>query len=104
MTRRRIIFVLVVVLIIATVLLYRTFASSPRGATPGTSTPSVTGTEPHWGVQAKSSGCLAHAGLADAACTPGALLATGTKGAICKSGYAGSVRNVPTSEKNQVYR
>lgn len=101
--RRNIIYLLLVVLIIAIVLLYRTFASSPRGVTPGASTPSVTGTEPHWGVQTKTSGCLAHGGLADAACTPGALLATGTKDAICKSGYAGSVRNVPTSEKNQVY-
>src|SRR5689334_11434023 len=104
MTRRRnIFFLLLVVLVIAIVLLYRIFASSPRGAVPGASTPSVTSGEPHWGVQTKTSGCLAHGGLADAACTPGALLATGTKDAICKPGYAGSVRNVPDSEKNQVY-
>jgi hypothetical protein len=58
---------------------------------------------PNWGVQTKTSGCAAQGGLPDSACTPGALLATGTKAAICQSGYAGSVRNVPTSEKNQVY-
>jgi len=62
-----------------------------------------TGGEPHWGVQTKTSGCTAHNGLPDSACTPGDLLATGTKDAICKSGYASGVRNVPTSEKDQVY-
>src|SRR5579864_2031799 len=60
-----------------------------------------TGGEPHWGVQTKTSGCTAHNGLADSACTPGDLLATGTKDAICQSGYASGVRNVPTSEKDQ---
>ena len=62
-----------------------------------------TGGEPHWGVQTKTSGCRANGGLADSACTPGAILATGTKEAICQSGYASNVRNVPTSVKNQVY-
>jgi len=61
------------------------------------------GGQPHWGVQTKTSGCVAQGGLPDPACTPGALLATGTKDAICQSGYASSVRNVPTSEKDQVY-
>jgi len=56
-----------------------------------------------FGVQTKTSGCQAHNGLQDSACTPGAILSTGTKDAICKSGYAKSVRNVPDSEKNQVY-
>ena len=56
-----------------------------------------------FGVQTKTSGCKAHAGLPDSACTPGAILSTGTKSAICKSGYASSVRNVPDSEKNQDY-
>jgi hypothetical protein len=61
------------------------------------------GSTPNFGVQTKSSGCQAHNGLADSACTPGAILSTGTKEAICQSGYAKSVRNVPDSEKNQVY-
>jgi hypothetical protein len=64
---------------------------------------SPTGGEPHWGVQAKTAGCVANGGLPDSACTPGALLATGTKEAICQSGYSSTVRNVPTSLKNQVY-
>jgi hypothetical protein len=41
--------------------------------------------------------------LQDTACTPGDILPDATKDQICKSGYASSVRNVPTSEKNQVY-
>lgn len=73
--------------------------SSPTTSTSDTST----GGTPHWGVQTKTSGCVAHSGLSDADCTPGALLSTGTKAAICKSGYSSQVRNVPTSEKNQVY-
>jgi hypothetical protein len=71
--------------------------------TTSTTGSSTTGGVPNWGVQTKTSGCMAHGGLPDSACTPGALLATGTKDAICQSGYAGSVRNVPTSVKNQVY-
>lgn len=57
----------------------------------------------HWGVQTKTSGCIAHNGMPDAACTPGDFMPTGTKAAICKPGYAQGVRNVPASEKNQVY-
>jgi hypothetical protein len=75
-------------------------ASISTSNSPG-GTPS--GGEPKWGVQTKTSGCVAHRGLPDSACTPGALLAIGTKDAMCQSGYARSVRNVPDSEKNQVY-
>ena len=57
----------------------------------------------HFGVQTKTSGCVAHNGLQDSACTPGAIISTATKAQICQSGYAKSVRNVPTSEKDQVY-
>ena len=71
---------------------------------PTTSTPATgAGGVPKFGVQTKTSGCIAHSGLPDAACTPGAILATGTKAAICQSGYSSSVRNVQTSEKDQVY-
>ena len=74
--------------------------NSSSSSTTGTT---GTGGTPNFGVQTKTSGCQAHNGLPDSACTPGAILATGTKNAICKSGYAKSVRNVPDSEKNQVY-
>jgi hypothetical protein len=72
---------------------------------PGSLTTGTTGSgsTPNFGVQTKSSGCQAHNALPDSACTPGAILSTGTKDAICQSGYAKSVRNVPDSEKNQVY-
>ncbi len=62
-----------------------------------------TGAEPNWGVQTKTSGCRVRGALPDLACTPGAIIATATKAEICISGYASSVRNVPTSEKKQVY-
>lgn len=74
--------------------------STPRAGT--TSTTSTTGT-PHWGVQTKTSGCQAHNGLPDSACTPGDIIPSATKSVICKSGYARTVRNVPESEKNQDY-
>lgn len=61
------------------------------------------GGQHQFGVQTKTSGCQAHGGLPDSACTPGALLAGATKDQICQSGYSSSVRNVPTSEKDAVY-
>ena len=54
------------------------------------------------GKRTKTSGCRSVNALADSACTPGAVLETNIQ-KICQSGYAGSVRNVPESEKNQVY-
>jgi hypothetical protein len=68
----------------------------------GATVSTPTGTH-QFGVQTKTSGCVASGGLPDPGCTPGALLSTGTKDAICQSGYASSVRNVPTSLKDQVY-
>lgn len=70
------------------------------------SNPASTATQagmPHFGVQTKTSGCVAQGGLPDTACTPGAIFTTVTKQDICQSGYAHSVRNVPTSEKDQDY-
>ncbi len=71
----------------------------------GSPSPSISPTsgEPHWGVQTKTSGCIAHNGLQDAACTPGDIFSTATKDVICKPGYAQSVRNVPDSVKNKAY-
>jgi hypothetical protein len=67
-----------------------------------TPTTGTTGTH-QFGVQTKTSGCVASGGLPDSACTPGAIFPDATKDKICQSGYAGSVRNVPASEKDQVY-
>jgi len=73
-------------------------------ATIGTTetTTRTTGTH-QFGVQTKTSGCVASGGLPDSACTPGAIFPDATKDKICQSGYATSVRNVPTSEKDAVY-
>jgi hypothetical protein len=84
----------VIVVIGLVFFLINRFTGASSATTPGSH---------QFGVQTKTSGCAAHGGLPDSACTPGALLSTGTKDAICKSGYASSVRNVPDSEKNQVY-
>lgn len=54
------------------------------------------------GQRNKSSGCQVNGALPDPACTPGAVFNVSTT-QICQSGYSSSVRNVPTSEKNQVY-
>jgi uncharacterized protein YceK len=75
-------------------------------ATTGSSNSGSSGTSgavPKWGVQTKTSGCTANGALQDAACTPGAIFPNATKDQICQSGYSSSVRNVPTSEKSQVY-
>jgi hypothetical protein len=69
-----------------------------------TTTGGQTGTTSHqFGVQTKTSGCQAHGGLPDSACTPGAIFESATVSQICQSGYASSVRNVTTSTKNMVY-
>jgi hypothetical protein len=57
----------------------------------------------HYGVQTKTSGCVAQNGLADPDCTPGAIIDGVTAAQVCVSGYSGGVRNVPQSEKDQVY-
>lgn len=77
-------------------------ADTGSGSTsgPGSTGPS---SQHQFGVQTKTSGCMARGALPDPACTPGALLSTGTKDAICQSGYSKGVRNVPVSEKDQVY-
>jgi hypothetical protein len=83
------------------------FVVSACNLTISSNNPSATVTsstaQPHFGVQTKTSGCIAQGGLPDSACTPGAIFPNVTQQDICKSGYASSVRNVPTSEKNQDY-
>src|SRR6266699_559841 len=78
-----------------------TVSPNPPSSTSSSNNPSAR--EPNWGVQTKTSGCMAHNGLQDFACTPGAIFTNATKDVICQQGYARTVRNVPQSEKNQVY-
>lgn len=56
------------------------------------------------GVQTKTTGCIALNGLPDSSCTPGAIFTDAVRGQICAGGYSTSVRNVPQSEKDSVYK
>jgi hypothetical protein len=60
-------------------------------------------TAPAIGQRTKTSGCVSKNALPDSQCTPGAIIADATKDQICTPGYSKNVRNVPDSEKNQVY-
>ena len=55
------------------------------------------------GARSKTSGCQIAGALQDKACTPGAIISTASKDAICVSGYSTSVRNVSDSTKAAVY-
>ncbi|MDQ2888444.1 MAG: HNH endonuclease [Chloroflexota bacterium] len=79
-----------------------TISTGNSGSNQGSSQGGNT-TTPRFGVQTKTSGCQAHNALPDSACTPGAIFSTATKAKICVSGYARTVRNVPTSVKDQAY-
>jgi len=57
---------------------------------------------PNLAVRTKTTGCIANRPLPDRACSPGAVLTTDTS-VICIPGYSKTVRDVPTSEKQQVF-
>ncbi len=78
-----------------------TLAATPqvlgtRAAAPSVSAPTLLG------QRTKTSGCVSHNALPDSACTPGAILNV-SRDQICVPGYSTNVRDVPESEKNQVY-
>jgi hypothetical protein len=54
-------------------------------------------------AQQKQVSCTTQSGLPDASCTPGAIFPNVATAQVCARGYAQSVRNVPQSEKDQVY-
>lgn len=56
-----------------------------------------------YGVQTKTSGCMANQALPDAACTAGAVFNVGTT-TICTVGYTTKVRDVPLSVKKAVFK
>ena len=84
-----------------------TNVNNGRGGTvfaPGQNTSSNPGGHPaNIGVPSKSANCVASGGLQDKGCTPGAIIPDATVQQICTPGYSSSVRNVPISEKDQVY-
>jgi hypothetical protein len=58
--------------------------------------------QPNLVVRTKTTGCMANRPLPDRACSPGAVLTTDTS-VVCVPGYSKTVRDVPTSEKQQVF-
>jgi len=56
-----------------------------------------------YSVQIRTSGCTANQALPDSTCTPGAIFNVGTT-TICTVGYTTKVRDVPLSEKKQVFK
>ncbi|HEX2698536.1 MAG TPA: HNH endonuclease signature motif containing protein [Anaerolineales bacterium] len=81
---------------------FETFIPALPGATsqPGASLPS---SSQGIGQRTKTDGCTSANAMPDHACTPGAIFPDATKEKICVSGYSSQVRNVPESEKDQVY-
>ena len=105
MKRRNSSVVTIIVFLIIVAGFYYLNHSSPGSpsSNPTTNPGGTSAGTPNWGKQTKTSGCIVHGALQDTACTPGDILPQATKSAICTSGYASSVRNVPVSEKDQVY-
>ncbi len=62
----------------------------------------VTPSAAELGARTKSSGCSADQSLPDSACSPGAVLTTDIQ-TICVPGYTKTVRDVPQSEKQEVF-
>ncbi len=81
-----------------------TVGSSSGGSSNTGNNPSPANSSSYqFGVQLKTAGCRVNDKFPDSACTPGAIFSDATVNQICQSGYSSSVRNVPTSEKDQVY-
>ncbi len=91
---------LIVVLILA---IYYMIQSRNQTSTPPTPHPPTNGSTPTLGLRTKTSGCVSTNALPDPGCTPGAVFSDATVAKICTPGYSSQVRNVPSSEKDQVY-
>ncbi len=78
-------------------------SSTNQASTPPTLASGAAAGAPQWGHQTKTSGCQVSGPFPDPACTPGDIFPDATKEKICVAGYSSSVRDVPDSEKNDVY-
>lgn len=91
-------------LVIAVFVASVVFSACQPSITIDRTTPTIANAiPPTIGHRTKTSSCQVQSKLADSACTPGAIISTATKDQICTPGYSKNVRDVTTSEKNQVY-
>jgi hypothetical protein len=86
----------------ASTTLNRTAAHSIPIASSTSEAEAATLEQPNLVVRTKTAGCIANRPLPDRACSPGAVLTTDIS-VICVPGYSKTVRDVPTSEKQQVF-
>ncbi len=97
----------VVVLLLLSFILQscETLPGTGTAVPPTPTSAASTGVPPTGGLgqRTKTSGCVSSNGLPDRACTPGAIFPDATTDKICVPGYSSSVRNVPQSEKDEVY-
>jgi hypothetical protein len=79
-------------------------ASGTTDVIPASSAPKPTAplAFPVLGIRTKTTGCVANQPLPDPACSPGAIMDSDAS-VICVAGYSQTVRDVPTSEKQQVF-
>ena len=103
MRRLSIFGILIVLMVIFSGCTITSGSQSNTSSSPSASPSSTFGPEPNWGKPTKTTGCQANGALQDQACTPGDIIPDATKDKICAPGYAGSVRNVTQSTKDQVY-
>lgn len=92
------IFIGVIILLLVFILTHKSSPASSPSSAPSASVATSSG------VLGTQGGCKVENGLPDKFCTPGEALVGVTKDQICISGYAKSVRNVPESEKDEVYK
>lgn len=95
---------LLILFLLVVIFFYSTPTPTQQLTLTPSSVPTVTSApQTVLGTQIKTTGCIAHDGLPDSACTPGAIFTNATKEQICTRGYSQSVRNVPLEEKRRVY-
>ncbi len=106
-TRRLILAGIAVAVIVATCAAIYFKLDNQNRQPQATNTP-ITATVPETtatlGARTKDAECHINGALADNTCTPGAIIPGATKEQICQPGYSSSVRNVPSSEKDTVYK
>lgn len=102
MSRNTWLIIIVAVVVVAGLVLAARKPHSQTATAPSSSSVPATASAP-LGQRTKDSGCAATGTEQDLACTPGAIIPSATKEQICVPGYSKTVRNVPSSLKQQVF-